>query len=129
MFSKAVFTGLAFALTAIAATPTFAGQTCKDVHIVAYNETGKQVKVIDMDYKMRNYRTKSEPIKNSEVPAGRPYTTTRNLEKAAGRDTKIIVKYRVRNSHSGFNQWSKILKATSSYAICGRYSAYSVTMN
>lgn len=128
MFTKAVFTSLAIALTSVAAAPAFAAsQTCKDVHITLENETGKQIKVIDMDFKMRGYRTKSEPIKNSEVPSGRVYTATRNLEKAAGRDTKIIVKYRVRNSHSGFDQWSKIKTASSSYGICERYAAYKAT--
>ncbi len=128
MFVKALIAGLALTTAGTFATESYAKGTCKDVYVVATNNTGKQIKVIDMNFKMRSYGTKSEPIRNVDIPKNQSFSTTRNLEKAGGRDTKVTVLYRVRKSHSGFDQWTGVKKASSGYAICGRYSTYAINI-
>ena len=134
MFTKALITGFAIAIASTAATQVTAGTTCKDVHIEAHNETGKQVKVIDMYYKTYDARgrvveTGNEVIKNSEVPKGKSYTTTRNLEDANGLSTRVWIEYRVRKKHSGWDQWTGVQSAFSDRVNCERYASFEVELD
>ena len=116
----------AAALT-MSVVPSYARGTCKDVYVQAVNNTGKRIKVIDMDYVIDGYGTKSEPVRNEEIPAGKPWAKTRNLEQASGRITTIIVKYRV--SKSGFTKWTSVKKAYSTGSVCNSGGSYSLTLN
>lgn len=131
MFTKISLAAVALSFAAMALAPSSASaarSTCKKVYLSAVNKTGGTVKIIDLDYQIKGYGKKSEPIRNQEIPNGRPWATERNLEQASGRKTYIIVKYRERKT-KGFGKWSKVKKATSSSSTCTDGKAYTVTLN
>lgn len=132
MNSKAIFIAAALATTGVmlGASPAFARGTCKDVYVQATNKTGKTIKVIDMDYELKGYGKKSEPVKNDEIPNNGFWTLSNNLERASGRETRIIVKYRIQKHASGPFKWSKVYKKYSGFQNCASNSTkYYVTIN
>lgn len=109
-------------------TPAFA-KACKNVDVQVHNKTGKEVKIIDLDYyDIESGIWRSEPIINSTVGNGRYWQVERNLERVNGQDVTIRIDYRVRLKDRGFKQWSKVKNAKSSTARCGADSFYSVTL-
>ncbi len=124
MFTKAIFAAALIALTGGFATQSEARGTCKSVYVQALNQTGKEIKVIDMHYHITGYGKKSEPVKNSDIPSGRAFTYERNLEKADGRETQIELLYRVRKSNKGFDQWTGIKRIRSAAKTCSDRAVY-----
>jgi hypothetical protein len=122
MFTKALLTGVTFAIATTAASMSFGG-TCEDVNIVAHNKTGSQIKVIDMYYRTydangKEIQKREEAVKNRNVNAGNPFTTIRNLEGADGLLTKLYVEYRVRKKNSGFDQWTGVKRQATKKISC-----------
>ena len=101
--------------------------TCKKVYLSAMNNTGDIVKIIDLDYNIRGYGKKSEPIRNQEIPNGRPWAAERNLEQASGRSVSVVVKYRTRK-RGGLGKWSKVKRASTGYKNCSDRAAYTVSL-
>lgn len=128
MFTKAIFAAALIAVSGGFANESHARGTCKSVYVEAPNQTGKEIKVIDMNYYITGYGKKSEPVKNSDIPAGRAFTYERNLEKADGRETQIELLYRVRKSHNGFDQWTGIKRIRSAPAVCSDRAIYHINI-
>lgn len=129
MFTKAIFAGLAAVIVSTAATPTLARGLCRDVYIEALNNTGKTIKIIDVDYMISGYGMKSEPVKNTDRKNGQYFTLERNLEEANERNTQVIVKYRERTKNKHFNKWSGVKKAKSAYQECKKNKSYRITID
>ncbi|WP_031434999.1 hypothetical protein [Methylomarinum vadi] len=82
---------------------------CKDVSVRATNRTGKQIKIIDVDfYDYVNKRWRSKIIKNKKVANGRTWAKKLRLQKVGGDKTKLRVQYRVNERKGLFNKWSKV---------------------
>jgi len=130
MFRKSILATalIAAAATMAAASPSFARGNCKDVYISAQNNTGKLIQVADIHYMISGYGQKSEPLRNVEVPRGRPFTITRNLERANERQTQIIIKYRVSTGNKVFNKWGPLRTAKSSFQECKKHRAYDISL-
>ncbi|MFZ7092303.1 hypothetical protein [Primorskyibacter sp. 2E233] len=128
MITKTLLTTAILAMAATVATPSFARGTCKDAYVVATNDTGHKVKVVDMHYQISGYGKKSEPIRNQDIPAGQVFSITRNLERANERNTQVIVVYRVRTDNAHFNKWSGLKRATSDFQECTRNHVYEVSL-
>jgi len=99
---------------------------CSRVKIEATNNTGRRVKVIDVDY--HDYsegKWHSEPTKNTEISNGGTYRKTANLETVGGKKTQIRVKYRVKEG----NGWSGVIRAWSSDKLpCEKGKTYAVDL-
>ena len=113
--------------TAMTAPAHASRNTCKKVYLSATNNTGGTVKIIDLDYNIRGYGKKSEPIRNQEIPNGRPWATERNLEQASGRSVSVIFKYRTRK-RGGLGKWSGVKRASTGYKRCNDRTAYTVSL-
>lgn len=117
-----------FALSTFAATPAFA-KACKKVDIQAQNKSGKEVKVIDLDYyDKESGKWRSEPVKNNTIKNGRYWQIERNLERVNGQDVRVRVQYRVRIKNSGLKQWGKVKNAHSAWSECKKGGFYGVTL-
>lgn len=82
---------------------------CKDVSVRATNRTGKEIKIIDVDfYDYINQRWRSKIIKNKKVANGRTWVKKLRLQKVGGDKTKLRVQYRVNERSGLFNKWSKV---------------------
>ena len=83
---------------------------CKDVSIRANNRTGKEVKIIDVDfYDYVNNRWRSKVIKNEKVSKGKTWSKTLRLQKVGGDKTKLKIQYRVNSGGKLFKKWSKVI--------------------
>ncbi len=109
---------------------TFQKQTfnnCKDVTVHAVNKTGKNIKVIDVDY--YDYYKKvwrSEPTPNRKISAnGKPYIWKFNLNQVDHAYTQIRVKYRKKEG----NGWtSKVYRDWSAKTLCEKGKKYKVNL-
>lgn len=128
MIAKTIFATALIAITASLATPGHARGNCKDAYIHAQNQTGGLIKVIDLNFKISGYGKKSEPIRNQDVPAGQPFTVTRNLEHANERQTQVTILYRTRTDNKHFNKWSGIKRASSAFQECKRNRTFNVVL-
>lgn len=99
--------GLASAAMFGAATPAFAGSTCKNVQLEVINETGDKINIVDIDYwdpaKGRKGGWRSEPIKNETLADDGNWRETRNLERVNKRKTRIRVEYRIPGKFGGWS--------------------------
>lgn len=127
MFRKIATASLAAFVTAIAlAGPAAAGNSCKKVYLKVLNQTGAQIKVIDLDYwNPATSRYKSEPTRNKVIPNGQPWSDVRNLEQVNARNTWIRVKFREKQN----GKWSKVQKAQSAAAVCGQNASYQIVLH
>jgi len=121
----AAILGGASAMTTTAAN---ASEHCKKVYIEAINNTGKAIKIIDLDYyDYGSKKWRSEPTKNRVVYPGQSWSWRSRLEKVGGEKTRIRVEYRTATGKR-INKWSKVQSKKSSKATCSRGSAYTVTI-
>lgn len=129
MSCKTLFAFTALAVAGMTAAPlALARGNCRQIFVQAVNKTGKTIKVIDMDYMISGYGRKSEPVPNQIVPRGRIWSMTHNLERANERNTRIIVKYRVKRHDHGPFKWSHVFKKESAFRECKRGRSYSVVL-
>ena len=99
---------------------------CKDVSVRATNRTGKEIKIIDIDfYDYVNKRWRSKIIKNTKVANGKTWHKTLRLQKVGGDKTKVKVQYRVRDNHSFLNKWSKVKNRVTEAKTCRADSTFS----
>lgn len=98
---------------------------CKDVRIEATNNTGKKIKVIDVDY--HDYAKnlwRSKPTKNTKVPDGSIYRRTASLHQVGNAKTQIRIKYRVKDGLG----WSDVRRAWSKSSVCTEGKTYTVSL-
>jgi hypothetical protein len=81
-------------------------KTCRKVHLEVNNRTGKNIKILDLDYwDTESEKWRSEPVRNEMIRNNRVWQETRNLEHVHNQNVKIRVEYRVA-------KWNKFLKRT-----------------
>lgn len=98
---------------------------CKNVTVQVMNKTGKQIKVIDVDYHDYNKDIwRSEPTKNRKIGKGKTYTNRFNLEQVGNAHTQIRVKYRIKKGMG----WSKVKKSWSNKGFCEDDKTYRVEL-
>ncbi|MGR8936101.1 MAG: hypothetical protein ACU837_17245 [Gammaproteobacteria bacterium] len=99
---------------------------CKDVSVSAANRSGKEIKIIDIDfYDYVNKRWRSKIIKNTPVANGKTWTKTLRLQKVGGDKTKVKVQYRVRDNHGLINKWSEVNNKVTESKICRAGTTFS----
>ena len=129
--SFALFTAMMPLLGAPAPAEAAFRRSCKDVYLKVQNNTGEEIKVIDLDYwdpsSGRNGIWRSEPVSNEVIPDGQPWQEVRNLEKVDQMNTRIRVQYRTRTENGNWS-WS-VEEQSSSSALCDRNSSYTITLN
>ncbi len=92
---------------------------CKDVRIVARNQTGREVKVVDVDfYDYKQKRWRSKLTRNQSLSPGGILQRRYKLQKVGGDKTNLRVQYRVRVRNSGPKQWSRVKDSVSSTQTC-----------
>ena len=92
---------------------------CKDVSVKATNRTGKEIKIIDVDfYDYINKRWRSKIIRNQKVKNGKTWSKKLRLQKVGGDKTKVRVQYRVRDRRGLFNNWSDVLNRETGSKVC-----------
>ncbi len=129
-FVAASIAVLSTALPILAGTVTpaeaFLRRSCKDVYVTVQNDTGKPIKVIDLDYwDPSSDKYRSEFIPNERIPNGQPWQETRNLEQIDQMKTHIRVEYRKPLSNG---KWSKKYTKKSSSAVCQKNGSYTITL-
>ena len=110
------------------ATPAeAASRHCKDVTIQVTNNTGEEIKIVDIDYfdpsAIGDWR--SEPIGSHRVDNGDTWEKTRRLEKVNRKETQIRVDYKLRDIDG---DWGYTRHADSDLAVCRQGSTFSVSI-
>ncbi len=92
---------------------------CKDVSVRATNRTGREIKIIDVDfYDYVNKRWRSKVTRNEKIAKGKAWTKTLRLQKVGGDKTKLRVQYRVKEGKGLFNKWSGVKNRTTGAKTC-----------
>ena len=104
-------------------------RSCKDVYLKVQNNTGAEIKVIDLDYwDDASEIWRSEPVSNEVIPDGQPWQEVRNLEKIKRLDSQTRVQYRTRDEDGGWS--SRVHEATSPMAKCNsNETSYIITLD
>lgn len=102
---------------------------CKDVKVKAVNRTGKEIKIIDVDfYDYINKRWRSKIIRNQKVSNGKTWSKKLRLQKVGGDKTKVKVQYRVRDNHGLFNKWSEVKDKVTGAKTCKAGTTFSTEL-
>lgn len=112
-----------------AASPAEAAtRHCKKVNLEVINNSGKEIKVVDIDYydvdALGDWR--SEPIANTEVDPGETWQKTRRLESVNQENTRVVVEYQTRDI---YGDWGRRQEASSAWQVCSRGATYTMTIN
>lgn len=103
---------------------------CKDVTVRATNRTGKEIKIIDVDfYDYINKRWRSKIIRNQKVSNGKTWSKNLRLQKVGGDKTKVKVQYRVKDDHSWINKWSEVKNQVTGSKTCKAGTTFSTEIN
>ncbi len=93
--------------------------SCKNVTVRARNRSGKEIKIIDVDfYDYVNERWRSKIIRNRVVQKGKTWSKSLRLQKVGGDKTRVKVQYRVKNGSGLFKRWSKVMSRESRIQTC-----------
>ncbi len=103
---------------------------CKNVTIRAINQTGREIKVVDIDfYDYKQDRWRSKVTKNETVRSGRTFRRTLKLQKVGGDQTRVKIQYRVRKKASGLGQWSKVFEQQTAAKVCTNSTTFAVGLS
>jgi hypothetical protein len=92
---------------------------CKDVTVKVRNQTGYDIKIIDVDfYDYMNDRWRSKIVKNTKVNKGKSWTKKLRLQKVGGDKTRVKIQYRVKNQGGFIKKWSKVVSRETGAKIC-----------
>lgn len=92
---------------------------CKDVSVRAVNRSGKEIKIIDVDfYDYVNKRWRSKVVKNQKVAKGKTWSKKLRLQKVGGDKTKLKIQYRVKTGGGLFNKWSEVINRETGSQTC-----------
>jgi hypothetical protein len=93
--------------------------SCKDVTLKAVNNTGKEIKIIDLDfYDYVNKRWRSKVTKNERIANKKSWVKKFRLQKIGGDKTRVRFQYRVRLKDKGLKQWSKTINHKTAKLTC-----------
>ncbi len=93
--------------------------SCKEVTLKATNNTGKEIKIIDLDfYDYVNKRWRSKVTKNERIANKKRWVKKFRLQKIGGDKTRVRFQYRVRLKDKGFKQWSKPINHETARLTC-----------
>jgi hypothetical protein len=102
---------------------------CKDVSVRVTNRTGKQIKLVDVDfYDYVNRRWRSKIIKNTEISNGRSWSKKLRLQKVGGDKTRVKIQYRVKSGNGLFTKWSKVINRETQVQTCHTGSKFSTEL-
>lgn len=100
-------------LVAFAPGQTLA-KSCRNVHLEVRNQTGKSIKMIDLDYwDSESEKWRSEPVRNEVIKNGHTWQENRNLEFVNNQPVKIRVEYRTLKWHKFSKKWKWAMKKSS----------------
>ncbi len=103
---------------------------CKGVTVRARNRTGKEIKIIDVDfYDYQNKRWRSKIIRNQKISDGKTWTKKLRLQKVGGDKTKVRVQYRVKTGGGLFKKWSKVVSRETGAKVCKAGATFSTDLN
>lgn len=103
---------------------------CEDVTVRATNRTGREIKIIDVDfYDYQNGHWRSNAIKNKKVASGGTWSKQLRLQKVGGDRTKVRIQYRVKDEHSLLNPWSKVINRETGDQTCRKGTTFSASLN
>jgi len=126
-FTFAIGVGIGFnAVSIYQVTSQVLRGRCPNVKIEATNNTGSEIKVIDVyfhDYTKGKWR--SEPTKNARIANGKTYRKTVHLEKVDGENTQIRIEYRIKR---GVGWSTNIYKDWSRKSVCSEGKTYTVSI-
>ncbi len=111
-------------------SPALASRHCKDVYLKVINNTGNEIKVIDLDYYDPAYQKwRSEPVPNEVIPNNQVWQETRRLENVNQKNIRIRVEYRIPDSDR-MGGWSRevFTKESSPRQICSPGTIYEITL-
>lgn len=92
---------------------------CKDVSVRAVNRSGKEIKIIDVDfYDYVNKRWRSKVVKNQKVAKGKTWSKKLRLQKVGGDKTRLKIQYRVKTGGGLFNKWSGVVNRETGAQTC-----------
>lgn len=100
-------------------TSSVAYVPCKNVTVKAHNRTGKDIKVVDVDF--HHYATKtwhSKATWNEKVGKGKTYSKKMNLKKVGGEKMQIRVQYKIKNDGGIIKRYSSIVRDWSKSQEC-----------
>lgn len=109
-------------------------KSCRNVHLEVRNQTGKSIKMLDLDYwDTESEKWRSEPVRNEVIKNNHTWQENRNLEFVNNQPVKIRVEYRTLK----WNKWSKKWKwamKKSRYVMkqpktCTKNTDYIITLN
>ncbi|ACB49387.1 hypothetical protein cce_0035 [Crocosphaera subtropica ATCC 51142] len=110
-------------------SPALASRHCKDVYLKVVNNTGNQIKVIDLDYYDPAYQKwRSEPVPNEVIPDGQVWQETRRLEKVNEKNIRIRVEYRIPDPERNGGWSREVLTKESSRQVCSPGKVYEITL-
>lgn len=119
-------------LSILAPSQAFA-KNCKKVHLQIANQTGKTIKVRDVDYwDSESEKWRSIAVKNTQINPGLIWQDTRTLAHVYNQSVKIKVKYSTREKGKIFknnNKWVKANPFISSSQMCTDKAAYVMSIN
>ena len=101
-------------------------KACKGVTVRVVNRTGRDIKIIDLDYRDKLKRKwRSEPTPNKVVAPNKSWSTNRWFGKIGDEPTQFKIKYKVREG-SGWKKWSDLRDYRKSTALCRNGDTYSM---
>jgi len=130
-FSASAGAGAAVNAGSVSATRTFKlaklafihkpdfSASCKNVTIKVRNQTGYDIKIIDIDfYDYVNNRWRSKIVKNTEVKKNKSWSKKLRLQKVGGDKTRVKIQYRVKNKGGLFKKWSEVINRETGAKTC-----------
>lgn len=103
------------------------GAGCKDVEVTATNISDREAKILDLDYyDFQRNKWRSKLTMNSVLKDKGAWVKTRQLKAVRLDETKIRIKYRMRNK--GSKKWGKNKFVESDKMICEDGSKFSVDL-
>lgn len=103
--------------------------SCKDVSVKVTNRTGKEIKIVDVDfYDYVNKRWRSKVIKNEKVSNGSTWSKKLRLQKVGGDKTRVKIQYREKIGKGLFNKWSEVVNRETEAQTCRAGSAFSAEL-
>lgn len=131
--TKALIAGSALCLLAVL-TPDYGyAKSCRNVHLEVKNQTGKSIKMVDLDYwDSESEKWRSEPVRNEVIKNGRTWQENRNLEFVNNQPVKIRVEYKTLKWHKWSKKWKWALRksrfTTRNAKTCTKNTEYIISL-
>jgi len=117
----------------LASNSVFA-KSCRNVHVEVRNQTGKSIKMVDLDYwDSESEKWRSEPVRNEVIKNGHTWQENRNLEFVNNQPVKLRVEYKTLKWSKWSKKWKWAMKKSRftmrNPKTCTKNTDYIVTLN